>query len=585
MNATLPIHEMFMTFQGEGVHMGKPAFFLRTFGCPVHCPWCFGEGVRLHTARGRIDISKIRVGDLVWSFNEKTQKQEWTTVLAVESRQAEDHYEMTWRHKSVHFVTAKVTGEHPFWVVGRGWTEAKDLQPKISRWEGNGRHIFNPNWDVLLEIDAKAYVLAMRAKVASNPTDTTRAANSLRMSKRNPMFAAAVREKVSKTLKRNIRSAESENVLARMWKQKSFRKIVTKRMIETNPCRDPIAHAKSCDRPFGMVSKVEELVARVIAEHGLPFMHNKGKHYIGGRVPDFVSTEKKKVIEVPSPDYLQRQENGYHDKNREHYAKHGFECRTLYVNRNIQAEREVLESLTEYAYNGKELLRKTKVDKPLTVYSLRTENHTFFVEGVLTHNCDSAGTWHPDYIPKNILRATTAQLLNQIMMSPGAAQIVVITGGEPAIHDLTELTQKLNAAGYATHLETSGSFPIKGDFDWITLSPKRWKVPLEANVTKAHEFKIIVGESAVEDINYYMRLLADLGLRHITAGRRPIWLHPEWSQHKNPYVLKAIGEAVKHSRIDDLRAGWQLHKLYAVDTQDPRSRPTVPLGGNPALGL
>ena len=199
--------------------------------------------------------------------------------------------------------------------------------------------------------------------------------------------------------------------------------------------------------------------------------------------------------------------------------------------------------------------------------------------------CDSAGTWHPDYIPKDIMRATTAQLLNQIMTSRGAAQIVVITGGEPAIHDLTELTQKLNAANFATHLETSGAFPIKGDFNWITLSPKRWKTPLAENVTKAHEFKIIVGEMAAQDIDYYLHLLIQLGLRGISSGRRPIWLHPEWSQHKNPYVLKAIGEAVKHSRVDDLRAGWQLHKLYAVDAQDPRSRPIVPLGGNPLFGF
>ena len=40
----LPIHEQFYTFQGEGVHAGRAAYFIRTFGCPVHCHWCDSAG-------------------------------------------------------------------------------------------------------------------------------------------------------------------------------------------------------------------------------------------------------------------------------------------------------------------------------------------------------------------------------------------------------------------------------------------------------------------------------------------------------------------------------------------------------------
>ena len=40
----LPIHERFYSFQGEGTHLGKAAYFIRTFGCPVHCPWCDSAG-------------------------------------------------------------------------------------------------------------------------------------------------------------------------------------------------------------------------------------------------------------------------------------------------------------------------------------------------------------------------------------------------------------------------------------------------------------------------------------------------------------------------------------------------------------
>jgi len=194
--------------------------------------------------------------------------------------------------------------------------------------------------------------------------------------------------------------------------------------------------------------------------------------------------------------------------------------------------------------------------------------------------CDSAGTWHPDYLPKDIARMTADALLSEALAS--GASIVVITGGEPAVHDLTELTDTLReAGGLRVHLETSGAFPLKGTFDWITLSPKRWKMPLEENVAKADEFKIIV-ESGI-GIDFYYNALKKLGHREQSC---PIWLHPEWSQHTNLEVLSAISDVVKTSgQVEDFRAGWQLHKLYFVDSKDSRSRALVPLGGDPRKGF
>ena len=65
------------------------------------------------------------------------------------------------------------------------------------------------------------------------------------------------------------------------------------------------------------------------------------------------------------------------------------------------------------------------------------------------------------------------ELVETIQQTP--TEIVVITGGEPTLHNLDELTQKLQAAGFRTHLETSGSSPLTGQWDWITLSPKNSK--------------------------------------------------------------------------------------------------------------
>jgi 7-carboxy-7-deazaguanine synthase len=188
--------------------------------------------------------------------------------------------------------------------------------------------------------------------------------------------------------------------------------------------------------------------------------------------------------------------------------------------------------------------------------------------------CDSAGTWHPDYKPSKIQRIS-ADLLAADAAST-QAEFTVITGGEPAVHDLTELTDALHTSGQLVHLETSGAFPIKGAIDWITLSPKRWKLPLPENIARANEYKIIVDQiGAIEE---YSKLLNPL------AAQRPIWLHPEWSQHSNPKLLDYITEWIK-AKGAPYRAGWQMHKNYSADLKDARSAPAAPLGGNPKLGL
>lgn len=111
--------------------------------------------------------------------------------------------------------------------------------------------------------------------------------------------------------------------------------------------------------------------------------------------------------------------------------------------------------------------------------------------------CDSAGTWHPEYVPKNVEKASVSELVDKAKAS--GADFVVVTGGEPAIHDLRELTQLLRDTGLPVHLETSGAFEIRGKFDWITLSPKWQKLPLAENLSRASEFKIIVeNENSIE---------------------------------------------------------------------------------------
>lgn len=171
--------------------------------------------------------------------------------------------------------------------------------------------------------------------------------------------------------------------------------------------------------------------------------------------------------------------------------------------------------------------------------------------------CDSAGTWHPDHIPARVERFSAQEL------AQAAAQVqpdfVVITGGEPTIHDLAPLTDALHAAGLRVHLETSGAFPLRGEVDWVTLSPKREKPPLPQMLDRADEFKLIA--DTPDALHHWAEVLKDTLAR---KGGRSVWLHPEWSQRNNPQILSLITDWVKTHRYP-YRTGWQLHKLYGVD--------------------
>lgn len=192
--------------------------------------------------------------------------------------------------------------------------------------------------------------------------------------------------------------------------------------------------------------------------------------------------------------------------------------------------------------------------------------------------CDSAGTWHPQYRPPHVPLHTAENLAQVVASESPDGSLVVITGGEPILFDLTSLVAILHTLGRRVHLETSGIAPLRGAVDWLTLSPKPFgQPPLPEVVRRADEIKIIV--HTPDDI------LAGL---HAVRERQPdatVWLHPEWSKarDRDAEVLNAITHAVKTD--PRLRAGYQIHKLYRADDLDTHSdKRFVPLGGNPALG-
>src|SRR5438045_3574898 len=86
--------------------------------------------------------------------------------------------------------------------------------------------------------------------------------------------------------------------------------------------------------------------------------------------------------------------------------------------------------------------------------------------------CDVKDSWDSGKHPL----VNIDDLIQGVERTP--AKLVVITGGEPLMHELSYLTSALQAKGFQTNIETSGAYPLSGTWDWICLSPKKFKAPL-----------------------------------------------------------------------------------------------------------
>jgi len=160
--------------------------------------------------------------------------------------------------------------------------------------------------------------------------------------------------------------------------------------------------------------------------------------------------------------------------------------------------------------------------------------------------CDVKDSWEAG---KHPLRQID-QLVAEAAAHPG--RIAIITGGEPLMHDCTPLTTRLHQAGFATHIETSGSSPLSGDWDWITLSPKKFKDPLPEILPLAGELKIIIYNKS--DFDW-----AEQWARQVSPACR-LYLQPEWS--KSATVTPLIIEYIKEN--PQWRFSLQLHKYIHV---------------------
>jgi 7-carboxy-7-deazaguanine synthase len=168
--------------------------------------------------------------------------------------------------------------------------------------------------------------------------------------------------------------------------------------------------------------------------------------------------------------------------------------------------------------------------------------------------CDVKDSWNMERHPKMGVTELINTVQNNSSPLGGGREgaIVVITGGEPLMHNLDELTKELQSAGLKTHIETSGAHPLSGSWDWICLSPKKFKAPLPEILPEANELKIVVFNKF--DFDWAEKYAA------LVNNDCKLFLQPEWD--KAAEVTPLIIEYIKANPKWEL--SLQIHKYINV---------------------
>jgi organic radical activating enzyme len=160
--------------------------------------------------------------------------------------------------------------------------------------------------------------------------------------------------------------------------------------------------------------------------------------------------------------------------------------------------------------------------------------------------CDVKESWevgaYPDVEIESIVESTKAS----------GTELAVITGGEPAMYNLDKLTTSLQAKGIRTNIETSGAYPLTGKWDWVCLSPKKFKAPVDFIFQQADELKIIV----------YNKSDFEWAEKHATLVKADceLFLQPEWSKEKE--MTPIIIDYVKNN--PRWKISLQIHKYMNI---------------------
>lgn len=161
------------------------------------------------------------------------------------------------------------------------------------------------------------------------------------------------------------------------------------------------------------------------------------------------------------------------------------------------------------------------------------------------HWCDVKESWNANLHPPT----SVPDIVSKVS---GIAKTVVVTGGEPLMWDMTALTSAIRQTGMRAHIETSGAYPVTGEWDWFCLSPKKTKLPVDDAYAKADELKVII-------YNRHDLVFAEEQASRVNKNA-VLFLQPEWS--KKDQVTEMIIEYVKAN--PKWRISLQTHKFLNI---------------------
>ena len=160
--------------------------------------------------------------------------------------------------------------------------------------------------------------------------------------------------------------------------------------------------------------------------------------------------------------------------------------------------------------------------------------------------CDVKDSWDADAHPVVHVKEMTKRA------QKSGSKIVVVTGGEPAMYNLTGLTKELKKAGLRTHVESSGAYPLSGEWDWVCFSPKKFKAPDPSFPAKADELKVVIFNKS--DFAW-----AEEFDKQVNPECQQ-FLQPEWSKEKE--MLPFIIDYVKSN--PQWKISLQVHKYMNI---------------------
>ena len=162
------------------------------------------------------------------------------------------------------------------------------------------------------------------------------------------------------------------------------------------------------------------------------------------------------------------------------------------------------------------------------------------------HWCDVKESWNASEHPL----VTINEIISRITQH--ASDMAVVTGGEPLMYNLDTLTRRLKLEGFKTHIETSGTYPLSGEWDWICLSPKKLKPVSETIYNIADELKVIIYNKSdfkwAESCRSYLKPACKL------------YLQPEWG--RSEYVLPLMIDYIKQH--PEWEISLQIHKFMHI---------------------